>query len=108
MRGVGALQRLSAACSFSFKHPALRLPLHSGKRELRNLSLPGCVLGLLSLLALGACNTARLLGEDTAPHADLSAVHSADLAMLQKLTAFRSCVASCATGALPHLWLSKQ
>ena len=54
---------------------------------------------LLSLLALGAYNTARLLGDDAVAHADASAVHSADLAMLQNLTAFPSCVASCATGA---------
>ena len=63
---------------------------------------------LLSLLALGACNTARVLGEDATPHADLSAVHSIDLATLQKLTAFPSCVTSCATGAHPHPVLSRQ
>ena len=62
---------------------------------------------LLSLLALGAGDTARLLGEDAAAHSDATAVHGTDLAMLQKLTAFPSCVASCATGAFPCTGLFK-
>lgn len=102
LRGVGAFPNLSAAGSFSSCYSVFRLLL-SYTRQLTNLCLPGCV---LVLLALGACNTARALGEDAASHADPSAVHSIDLATLQKLTAFPSCVTSCATGALPHLWLS--
>lgn len=58
---------------------------------------------LLSLVVLGACSTARLLREDKASEADLSGVHSIDLSVLQKLTEFPNCVASCAFGA--PLWL---
>ena len=58
---------------------------------------------LLSLVVLGAGRTARLLGEDKASDADLSTVQSIDLGMLQKLTEFPSCIASCAFGA--PLWL---
>ena len=54
---------------------------------------------LLSLVVLGACRTARLLAEDKASDADLSGVHSIDLSVLQKLTEFPNCIASCALGA---------
>ena len=39
----------------------------------------GCALVLLSLIALAACRTARLLDEDLALGADLSAAQSVDL-----------------------------
>ena len=58
---------------------------------------------LLSLAVLGNCRTARLLAEDKASDADLSGVHSIDLGVLQKLTDFPNCIASCALGA--PLWL---
>ena len=56
---------------------------------------------LLSLAVLGACRTSRLLAEDKASDADLSGVHSIDLSVLQKLTEFPNCIASCALGAPP-------
>ena len=78
-------------------------PLQSCTRKLKKLSLPGCALVLLSLVVLGACRTARLLAEDKASDADLSGMHSIDLSVLQKLTEFPNCIASCAFGA--PLWL---
>ena len=62
---------------------------------------------LLSVVVLGACRTARLLGEDLASDADLSAVHTINPDVLQKLTAFPSCIASCAFGVSPRFffWL---
>lgn len=54
--------------------------------SLTEMRTPGCALVLLSLVALAACRTARLLNEDLASGADLSAAHSVDLNVSSSLT----------------------
>ena len=105
LRGVGALPCWSRESKFDYLQPCFPA-VQNTHAFLQPRAFPGCALVLLSLLALGACSTAQVLAENAASPADLSAVHSVDLATLQKLTSFPSCVTSCAIGALPHLWLS--
>ena len=77
MRRTGALLPVSALrlAAARFRTPA-EFPKACSVTEVR---ATGCALVLLSLVALTACSTARLLDEDLASGADLSAAHSVDL-----------------------------